>query len=557
MRARLSFLVLATCALGASGPVAIQVAVDRTIGAVKPVWNYFGYDEPNYTYAPHGHKLIQELAKLGQSPVHIRTHFLLTSSDGTGSLKWGSTNAYTEDRQGRPVYDWTIIDRILDTYVASGAIPFIEIGFMPQALSSRPEPYQASWQPHGKPEDYYLGWTYPPKDYQKWSELVSQWVKHCVAKYGEARVASWRWEVWNEPNIEYWHGTPEEYDKLYDYTAAAVKRAIPRARVGGPASTGPANIKARRFLEQFLEHCASGMNAATGERGAPLDFISYHAKGRPEVVDGHVRMGLGQELRDVNEGFSIVHRFSKFQNLPIVLSEADPEGCAACSARVYPPNAYRNGILYAAYEAAALKSILELSQAAHGNLEGILTWAFEFENQPYFDGFRTLATNGIDKPVLNFFRMAGRLEGDWVAVESGAAISAQKIIESGVRDSEDIDALAAGSGRKADVLVWNYHDDDIDRSGADINLHMTGLPRIIRTLHLQHFRIDGEHSNSYTTWKRLGSPQRPTPAQYRELENAGHLQLLEPPRRIEVRNGIADVQFSLPVQALSLLELTW
>jgi xylan 1,4-beta-xylosidase len=369
MAARLIFVVLATCAPGASDPVAIQVAANKTTGAVNPVWNYFGYDEPNYTYSPHGRKLIQELAELSQTPVHIRTHFLLASGDGTGALKWGSTNAYTEDHSGRPIYDWTIVDRILDTYLVSGAVPFVEIGFMPRALSSHPDPYQAAWQPHGESKAYYLGWTYPPKDYQKWSQLVYQWVKHCVTKYGEGRVVSWNWEVWNEPNIDYWHGTPDEYDKLYDYTAAAVKRAIPRARVGGPASTGPANIKAGRFLDQFLEHCSSGINAATGERGAPLDFISYHAKGRPEVLEGQVQMGLGQELRDVSEGLSIVHRFSKFQNLPIVLSEADPEGCAACSERVYPANAYRNGTRYAAYEAAAL-----LSQSSSFPKRRTATW---------------------------------------------------------------------------------------------------------------------------------------------------------------------------------------
>ncbi len=552
-----AFLAIAVCAVSAAGPVVVQVKVDKRTGPVKPVWNYFGYDEPNYTYAPHGHQLIAELAKLGQTRPQIRTHFLLTSGDGTGGLKWGSTNAYTEDGAGRPTYDWTVVDRILDTYLASGAVPFVEIGFMPRALSSRPDPYHAPWQPHGKSQDYYLGWTYPPKDYRKWSELVYQWVKHCARKYGEARAASWRWEVWNEPNIEYWHGTPEEYDKLYDYAAAAVKRAIPRAPVGGPASTGPANAKAGQFLAQFLEHCSSGMNAATGERGAPLDFISYHAKGRPEVLNGHVRMGLGQELRDANEGFAIVHRLPKFQNLPIVLSEADPEGCAACSARVYPPNAYRNGTLYAAYEAAALKSMLELSKVAHGNLEGILTWAFEFENQPYFDGFRTLATNGIDKPVLNFFRMAGFLTGDLVAVESSAAISAQQIMESGVRDEPDIDALAARSEHKLDILVWNYHDDDVNRPNAEIDLRMTGFPPTVRSATVQHFRIDGEHSNSYTVWKRLGSPQQPTSAQYRELERAGRLRVLEPPRKIKLRDGMADVQFSISVEALSLLELTW
>lgn len=141
-----------------------------------------------------------------------------------------------------------------------------------------------------------------------------------------------------------------------------------------------------------------------------MDFVSYHAKGHPDVVDGHFQMGLSQELKDVSEGFRIVKSFPRFARLPIVLSEADPEGCAVCSARVYPQNAYRNDTLYASYEAAALKSILELAATSRTNLQGILTWAFEFENQPYFEGFRSLAINGIDKPVLNFFRMAGLMQ---------------------------------------------------------------------------------------------------------------------------------------------------
>jgi xylan 1,4-beta-xylosidase len=132
-------------------------------------------------------------------------------------------------------------------------------------------------------------------------------------------------------------------------------------------------------------------------------------------------MGLSQELKDVSEGFRIVKSFPQFARLPIVLSEADPEGCAACSARVYPQNAYRNGAIYGAYQAAAFKSIMELAAASRANLQGILTWAFEFENQPYFEGFRSLATNGIDKPVLNFFRMAGLMQGDQVKAESSGA----------------------------------------------------------------------------------------------------------------------------------------
>jgi xylan 1,4-beta-xylosidase len=168
--------------------------------------------------------------------VYIRTHFMLATGDGMPNFKWGSTNAYTEDASGKPVYNWTIVDRIVDTYLEAKAKPFVEIGFMPEALSSKPEPYQPVWSPGSNFDKYYVGWSYPPKDYAKWGELVYQWVRHEVEKHGADEVASWYWEVWNEPDISYWHGSPEEYNKLYDYAAAAVKRALPGAKVGGPGN---------------------------------------------------------------------------------------------------------------------------------------------------------------------------------------------------------------------------------------------------------------------------------------------------------------------------------
>src|SRR5262249_1603604 len=265
-----------------------------------------------------------------------------------------------------------------------------------------------------------------------WGELVYQWVRHSAEKYGKDEVATWYWEVWNEPDIFYWHGTPEEYNRLYDYAAAGLKRALPSAKVGGPGTTGPSVPKAAAFLRQFLEHCASGKNAATGATGAPLDFITYHAKGRPTIVDGHPRMGIAKNAEDVHTGFQIVASFSKFRALPIVLSESDPEGCAACSARVYPPNAYRNGTLYPAYTAVMLKNIFEMADREKTNIAGMLTWAFQFEDQPYFDGFRTLATNGIDKPVLNVFRMAGLMRGERVKVESSGRVALEAILSGGV-----------------------------------------------------------------------------------------------------------------------------
>src|SRR5262249_47117074 len=153
-------------------------------------------------------------------------------------LKWGSTNAYTEDANGKPVYDWTIVDRIFDTYLQNGVRPYVQIGFMPKALSTKPEPYQHHWKPGVQYASILGGWAYPPTDYEKWHELVRQWVLHCVDRYGNAEVEQWYWELWNEPNILYWQGTRDEYLKLYDYTADAVRSALPTARIGGSEIAG-------------------------------------------------------------------------------------------------------------------------------------------------------------------------------------------------------------------------------------------------------------------------------------------------------------------------------
>jgi xylan 1,4-beta-xylosidase len=455
-------------------------------------------------------------------------HNLLTSGNGVPALKWSSTNAYTEDVNGKPVYKWTIIDKIFDTYLASGAKPFVEIGFMPEALSTHPQPYRHTW-PKGKID---TGWAYPPNDYKKWDRLIYEWVRHCVDKYGKSEVESWYWEVWNEPDILYWHGTPQQYDELYDHTAAAVKRALPSARIGGPASTGPANPKAAAFLRQFLQHCTAG---------SPLDFISFHAKGRPEVADGRVRMGLSQQLKDVDAGFQIVASFKRFRNLPIMLSESDPEGCAACSAQTHPQNAYRNGALYPVYEAEALDKIMKLAARNHASIAGKLTWAFEFEDQPYFAGFRTLATNGIDKPVLNIFRMLGLMHGDMVRTENGP----------------DVHAMATRWENHLAVMVWNYHDDSAPTPPAEVDTVISGIPTAAARVLLEHYRIDQDHSNSYTAWQEMGSPQHPSAPEYAKLESAGQLQTLDSPRWITVKQDAVNLHFSLPRDAVSLLCLSW
>jgi xylan 1,4-beta-xylosidase len=536
-------------------PVAIRVDAAASRGELRRIWRFFGADEPNYGYMKDGQKLLRELGELEPEHVFFRTHNLLTSGDGTPALKWGSTGVYHEDAQGKPVYDWTILDRIFDTYRQRHVRPYVQVGFMPKDLSTKPEPYQHHWSPTAKYEEIYTGWAYPPKDYTKWAELVFQWTRHCVERYGREEVEQWYWEVWNESNIGYWRGTPQEFQKLHDYAVDAVRRALPTARVGGPDSAGSGG----RFTRDFLEHCLRGTNHATGKVGTPIDFVSFHAKGAPRFVDGHVRMGIAEQLRAIDSGFAMVASFPELKDKPIVIGESDPDGCAACQG---PQLGYRNGTMYSSYTAASFVRAMDLADRHEVNLEGALTWAFEFEDQPYFAGFRVLASNGVDLPVLNVFRMFSKMGGKRIAAESDAAMPLDDILKSGVRGSRpDVGALASLDERqhRLCVLVWHYHDDDVPGPAAAVRLAIAGLPpqAAATDARLQHFRIDDAHSNAFTAWRQMDSPPQPTPQQRDQLEEAGHLASLGPVQSVKVERGETTLPFELPRRGVSLLVIEW
>jgi len=541
--------LLAICAadvLGQPPRVAIQVHADRPIGPLTPIWRFFGYDEANYTYMKDGKKLLSELAALQGPQIYIRCHHLLTSGDGAYALKWGSTSAYKEDANGNPVYDWTINDRIFDTYLEHHLNPNVEIGFMPEALSAQPQPYPRHPPVNERVAYNAGGQTYPPKDYDKWRELVYQWVKHSVEKYGAAEVASWYWEVWNEPNIGYWHAPREEYFKLYDYAVDGVRRALPNAKVGGPETAGGPGGK---FLPEFLEHCARGKNYATGKTGSPLDFVAFHAKGSPKFLDGHVQMGMANQLKNIDDGFAVVASFPEFAKLPIVIGESDPEGCAACTD---PQDAYRNGTVYSSYTAASFPRIYELAEKHHVNIEGALTWAFEFEDQPPFAGFRQVASDGIDLPVLNVFRMFAKMSGQRIAVEGGSGYDAEKILKQGVRAQPDVGALASLDGNRMTVFVWHYHDDDVAGEPAVVDLQLDRLPLTKGNATLAEFRVDASHGNAFEVWKRMGSPKKLDAKQRHQLEAAARMTPMGKPQRIRVSDGTARIGLELPRQGVSL-----
>ena len=270
-------------------------------------------------------------------------------------------------------------------------------------------------------------------------------------------------------------------------------------------------------------------------------------------------MNVSASLQNVRDAFSVITSYPTLKHKPVVIGEDDPDGCAACVSDAY---GYRNGLIYPSYTAEAFSRDIDLAMQHGINLEGAVTWAFEYDDHPYFDGFRVLATNQIDKPILNIFRMFGKLTGQRLAANSTGQLSLDTILADSVRGQPDVGVMAAfnDTQNKLSVMVWNYHDDALPKPDAQVTLDIDGLSNAAgagwhgcRSAKLTHYRIDQNHSNSYTTWLAMGSPQDPTAKQYAELRAAGMLQTLATPNHVQVTSGKAKVQFSLPIHAISLL----
>lgn len=548
-----SLSVLMALPLGAEAQEARQVAISvdaaKAVGKLPPVWRFFGADEPNYATMKDGRKLLVELGELKKGQVYFRAHNLLSSGDGTAAFKWGSTNAYTETKDGKPVYNWAIVDGIIDAYLAEGIRPYLQIGFTPEAMANAPAgtPYRHSWRPGFAYNLIATGWTYPPKDYEKWAELIHQWTLHNIERYGRAEVEKWYFEVWNEPNSPfYWTASPEEFYKLHDYAIAAVRKALPTARVGGPDVAGPGGT----FMDGFLKHVSSGKNYATGQTGTPTDFLSFHAKGKPTFVDGHVRMGIATHLRETDGGFTKVLSIPSLAGKPVVIGESDPEGCAACPG---PANAYRNGTMYSSYTAASFARIWELAEKRKINLEGVVSWSFEFEDQPWFAGYRQLSTNGVDLPVLNVFRLFAQLGETKLATTNTAQVPLDTLMKNGVQGDADIGSIATRTADgKVALLVWHYHDDDVAGPDAQIKLSLNGIKA--KPAQAKLWRVDGDHANAFSAWKKMGSPQSPDQDQYKQLEAASvmHAETLS---IATGQRGGASIDLRLPRQGVALIVL--
>ena len=539
----------------------IKVDAGHWLGKLPHIWNYIGYDEPNYTYVPEGKALLAKFGAMAEKPYYVRVHHLYCTGNCHGFYKWGSTNAYLEDDAGNPVYDWTFVDMIFDTILETKNKPFVELGFMPRDLidPAHYDPAKDDWQMSGYRR---LGWNCPPKDYQKWYGLVYNTVLHCCERYGESEVLSWYWELWNEPDISYWQGTLEEFEKLYDYTAAAVKAAHPKARVGGPSVTNPVyGRKSAEYLDKFLAHTTSGTNYYTGQTGTPLDFITFHVKGGGYAADPRHKRKDPPSVKflygSVKTGYEIISKYPGYKDLECVLSECDPDGWAAGGAYDNINLNFRNTEYYASYVACSFDKLLKFGLENHWDLKA-LSWAFMFVAERCFEGTRAFTTQGIDKAVFNLFKMYAKLGDQQVLlVSSGAKNTLNYADQFGRGIDSDIDGVAALSGNKSlTVLIYNHHDDWDLNGESQVVLEVANLPFEAARCRVEHYRVDADHSNPYPEWIRQGKPMYPTAGQMAAIKSRDGLELLEPPQVVTAWDGKVRLNFTLLIRAVSLLVIT-
>lgn len=539
--------------------VHVHVDAGASQGALEPFWNYIGYDEINYTYVPEGQALLAKFRDLKRQPFYIRAHHLLCSGNCHASYKWGSTNVYREDEQGSPIYDWTIIDLVFDTILQYNAKPFVELGFMPQDLAD-PGCYDAANENWTGQLYRSVGWACPPKDYKKWHDLIYALVRHCLERYGHAEITTWYWELWNEPDIIYWRGTRDEFLRLYDYTAAAVKAGCPEARVGGPATTNPApDSQAAAYLDAFLNHCANGVNTFTGQQGTPLDFITFHVKGGGYRADPKRRIqdppSVKQILAHTRNGYALISKYPQYKALKCVLSEIDPDGWAAGGVWDNVNLNFRNTEYYPSFVASAFEQVRRFAKNQSWSVK-MLSWAFLFVGERCFEGTRAFSTQGIDKVILNLYRMYARLGTQEILFESSGSKDPMTYAELHGRGEEpDISGLATTSDAGLQVFIYNHHDDWDIAQAYEIELEVVNLPFAGAAV-VNHYRLDASHSNAYAEWIKQGKPMYLAAEQRAAIQAREGLELLEPPQLLTPRDAKLTLKFTLPVHAISLLKIS-
>lgn len=531
------------------------------------IWSGLGFDEINWTYTPTGRHLLGLVAGEERRRYYIRSHYIFNSGIGRSLPHWGSGNVYHEDASGRPYYDFSVADRVYDAIVEAGHLPLVELGFTPRALV--PERAADSYPYEPSPTQYSAYeaglWSFPPKDFQRWGDLVGALVRHCVDRYGERAVQDWLWELWNEPDISYWRGSVEEYCQLYETTVAAARAVLPGIQVGGPATTGDLRRGGPDFLRTFLARC--------DERDLPLDFVSFHTKGAhftPARHYGPVGMSADRPqspstlkmLREVQEGLRIVGGSGRFRELPCIIDECDASVPAHWGRFDNGNFAYRNTAYYPVFQCQLMKKLLDLKGRPGAQPAIAMTWSFYMEDERCFEGTRSFLTRGaVEKPLLNAYRMFNRLGDHRLALTSTAAWNLSGLDEADDGEDglpEEIDGLATMTedGGVA-VLVWRHVDDQYrnDDAPAQVELRFSNLPIAEGSVRVREWRIDGAHSNAYSVWRGLGAPDYPSEEDLAAMRRRQGLEPVGPERVMQSTDRVVSVQTRLPLPSVSLLEV--
>jgi xylan 1,4-beta-xylosidase len=420
---------------------------------------------------------------------YIRFHAIFDDENGV----------YRQGPGGEPIYNWSYIDQIYDGLLALGVRPFVELSFMPSALSASPKPHKFWYKPLPN----------PPRSYEKWARLVEAFAHHLVDRYGAAEIREWYFEVWNEPNIDFWTGVPAQstYFELYEAAARAIKAVDREFRVGGPATAQAA------WVGDLIQHCT--------HHKIPLDFVSTHVYGNdpPKDVFGHDQPVNRAEM--VARAARKVHdevKASPRPDLPIIWSEYNVTD--------------RNDaeITDSAFMGPWLANNIRLC-------DGLTTmmsyWTFSdvFEEEgvvktPFYGGYGLIAAGGIPKAAFNAFALLHRLGDRRLLPDLKDAIVTKRSDET----------LA--------IVVWNYCEPRARSDPKVIELQVPhGRTALITTL-------DEETGSALTAWRRIGSPQFPTRRQQQCLRSAGRL-----PSAASVRLERGMLRIALPPHAMALVEI--
>jgi xylan 1,4-beta-xylosidase len=414
---------------------------------------------------------------------------------------------YSEDAQGHAIYNFSYVDQIYDSLLANGVRPFVELSFMPKALAADKNALHAFW---------YKQNISPPKDYAKWDEMIRQFTKHLIDRYGASEVSQWYFEVWNEPNLDFWAGDPRQatYFELYDHTVRAIKSVDPDLRVGGPATAQAA------WADVFIRHCV--------DNHVPLDFVSSHVYGNDKAEDV---FGTSEKIpRDqmVCRAVKKVHdqiRASGKPDLPLIWSEFNAS--------------YMNetSVTDSTYMGPWLADTI---RQCDGIVDMMSYWTFSdvFEEQgvvkePFYGGFGLLAEDSIPKPAFAAFALLHKLGDERIALDSNFALVTRR------HDGTRV------------IAVWNYAPPDESGSSG------VGSAKTVTMKFKGHSpkravisRVDGEHGDARSAYEKMGSPRYPTEAQIETLRSAARLPA---PESRNVHNG--ELTLTLPSHGLAVIEL--